>query len=276
MNILENKNKFYKISVMEYIYRKKFSKKEFYKDITNQTQFINNLNSNRGEELLSKVDTNYLGSQSRKLFFRFLLKQMYQESHPYIIFLKGGFDKFIIRIDSDEKQLLSESGLLNIENDDVLNWWSDLKKIIRSKELDNKIESGEFGEIASKKFEEKRIKNLGINNLVKRSSFYDESLGYDIESWNIKNNKIFNIYIEVKNNSFIFKSGQWREACSKKDLYYAHYWTRNCKYLKIIEFPELHKAVTQQINKEHPPGYEWTLKIPFSEGKPVEEYFNNF
>ena len=72
MNILENKNKFYKISVMEYIYRKKFSKKEFYKDITNQTQFINNLNSNRGEELLSKVDTNYLGSQSRKLFFRFL------------------------------------------------------------------------------------------------------------------------------------------------------------------------------------------------------------
>lgn len=276
MNLQRKNNKFFKISVLEYVYRKKFNKQEFFENELYQSHFINNLNNRTGEELIKKIDTNSPNSLNKKEFLRFLLKQMILNLHPLSYLLLGGFNKFKERIDVDEKQILKDSGLLEFQNKEISKWWLDLKKLLRSKENKKKQDLGDEGEQASKDFEEKRIKNLGINNLVKRSSFYDESLGYDIESWNIKNNKIFNIYIEVKNNSFIFKSGQWREACSKKDLYYAHYWTRNCKYLKIIEFPELHKAVTQQINKEHPPGYEWTLKIPFSEGKPVEEYFNNF
>ena len=261
------------MSVLEYVYRKKFNKNEFFDDKSYQSHFISNLNTEVGKELINKIDINCPNTLNKKEFLRFLLKQMILKLHPLSYLILRGFDKFKARIDVDEKQILKESGLLEFENTEISKWWLDLKKLLRSQENKKKQDLGDDGEEASKNFEEKRIKNLGINNEVKRVSFFDESLGYDIESWDLKDQEIIKIFIEVKNESFIFKSGQWREALSKKNYYFAHYWTEKCKKLRIINYQELYKAVTKQIKEQQITGYNWSLDIPFSEGKPVEDYF---
>ena len=261
------------MSVLEYVYRKKFNKKEFFDDKSYQSHFISNLNDKLGNELIDKIDVNCQNTLNKKEFLRFLLKQMIPKLHPLSYLILRGFDKFNSRIDIDEKQILKESDLLEFENKEISSWWLDLKKLLRSQENKKKQDLGEDGEEASKNFEEKRIKNLGINNRVKRISFFDESKGYDIESWDLKDNKTIQIFIEVKNESFIFKSGQWREALSKKNSYFAHYWTEKCNKLRIIDYQELHEAVTKQLKEKPVAGYDWQLTIPFPEGKPVEDYF---
>lgn len=268
---------FFKKSVIDWFYAKKIKGKKLFKNKEYEENYIYNLDQTQGDKLIDILDINISNNLNKVENLRLILKEMYFKiNHPFLFLAKYKRLKFLKTIDSNELQLLRDAKLIDLKNEEVENWWLDIKNHLKKKELSNKLDIGDEGENASIKFEVKKLKNLGINQRPLRKSIDDDGLGYDIESWNIYEGKTKQIFIEVKNNSFIFKSGQWREACSKKKQYYAHYWTRNCKYLKIIEFPELHKAVTQQINKEHPPGYEWTLKIPFSEGKPVEEYFNNF
>ena len=168
---------------------------------------------------------------------------------------------------------MRDAELIDIDDDEVENWWLELINFLKKKDIEKKIISGDEGEDASMNFEKQKLKTLGVNNRPIRVSIDDDSLGYDIESWDKKDGDLRKIFIEVKNNIFIFKSGQWREAQAKKNSYFAHYWTKNCKLLKIINFIELKEAVTKQIKLENPTGYHWTLQIPFEDGKPVEDYF---
>ena len=56
MNLHRKNNKFFKMSVLEYVYRKKFNKKEFFDDKSYQSHFISNLNNETAiEELVSSM-----------------------------------------------------------------------------------------------------------------------------------------------------------------------------------------------------------------------------
>ena len=134
MNLYRKNNKFFKMSVLEYVYRKKFNKNEFFDDKSYQSHFISNLNSKTGDELIKKIDINSPNTLNKKEFLRFLLKQMILKLHPLSYLILGGFDKFKARIDIDEKQILKESGLLEFQNIEISKWWFDLRKLLRSQE----------------------------------------------------------------------------------------------------------------------------------------------
>ena len=58
------------MSVLEYVYRKKFNKKEFFDDKSYQSHFISNLNDKIGEELINKIDINCPNTLNKKEFLR--------------------------------------------------------------------------------------------------------------------------------------------------------------------------------------------------------------
>ena len=271
----EKYHNFFKKSVIDWYYINKFSNKKIFKNKKFEENYIFNLDENYGKKLTTIITKDLNKDDSKIKNLRIILKEMYLKiDHPFLSLVANKKRlHFLKTITQNEYQLLRDAELLNIDNEETENWWLELKNFLKKKQIEKKLDSGDEGEEASYNFEKKKLKYFGINYRPKRVSIEDDNLGYDIESWSKENGDIKKIYIEVKNNAFIFKSGQWREAQSKKDSYFAHFWTKNCKLLKIINFTELQEAVTKQIKVENPPGYYWTLQIPFEDGKPVEEYF---
>ena len=87
------------------------------------------------------------------------------------------------------------------------------KRILLSKKLkrilDNQNKIGQLAELRIVKYEKDRLKGLGINNDVEHVALKNVALGYDIKSWETKNDER---YIEVK-------------AVSKLD--YKFHWSKN-------------------------------------------------
>ena len=271
----EKYHNFFKKSVIDWYYTNKLSNKKIFKNKKFEENYIFNLDENYGKKLTSILTKDLNKDDSKVKNLRIILKEMYLKlDHPFLSLVANKKRlHFLKAINQNEYQILRDAELLNTDNDEAENWWLELKNFLKKKQIEKKLDSGDEGEAASMNFEKKKLKILGINYRPKRVSIDDDNLGYDIESWRKENGDIKKIYIEVKNNVFIFKSGQWREAQSKQDSYFAHFWTKNCKLLKIINFSELQEAVIRQIKVENPPGYHWTLQIPFKNGKPVEDYF---
>jgi len=270
----EKYNNYFKKSVVEWYYTKKTNKEKIFTEKKYEEHNIYNLDYYYGSKLFKILSENLDINDNKIKNLRLILKEMYFKiDHPFLFLIKNKRRRFLKTINSNELQLLRDAELIDIDDDEVENWWLELINFLKKKDIEKKIISGDEGEDASMNFEKQKLKTLGVNNRPIRVSIDDDSLGYDIESWDKKDGDLRKIFIEVKNNIFIFKSGQWREAQAKKNSYFAHYWTKNCKLLKIINFIELKEAVTKQIKLENPTGYHWTLQIPFEDGKPVEDYF---
>ena len=92
----------------------------------------------------------------------------------------------------------------------------------------NNLITGEAGETLVLKYEQERLKALGLKGdeyTVQKVSDYDDTIGYDIKSYNIINDKIEEIYIEVKTTTdssfgrFYLSSNEFKTMKQKKDHY---------------------------------------------------------
>ena len=124
----------------------------------------------------------------------------------------------------------------------VMRWWDDLISLIRKMNDEKKVESGREGEKKSYEFEVAKLKKLRTNKKPYWASLDNNLLGYDIESWDEKNNKIF---IEAKSSgyndgTFYLSRNEWNTALEKKEAYFIHVWIKDKTIPVNINFERLY------------------------------------
>ena len=216
---------------------------------------------------INEIDETLIYHQSTKKYILYLFYRNIHEKPSWIINAYKGIENALKKNSSSASErrpytLLKNLDLLDLNQDENVKWWEDLKYYSQQindnkKEIEKKI-TGDLGEKLSMRYEIKRKCE------PKRESLRDEHLGYDIESQESANNKTERL-IEVKASKGSFKNAkatiskkQTTMALSSKN-YYFHFWDISDEYdpkLAIIDG----KKIADQAPKEIKAGKlkEWT------------------
>lgn len=197
-----------------------------------QSNIINedgNFNDNHLQKLESIIQND---TQFNAFFLKILLSKKSTYSDyvgEYLRNFELNNDELIFQPFSEERikysgirNLLSEFGLLRLGHNYTYHINAvHIKKILRIRKqsiltpkklksmLNEQNKIGQLAELRIVEYEKDRLKGLGISNDVEHVALANVALGYDIKSWETKNNER---YIEVK-------------AVSKSD--YKFHWSKN-------------------------------------------------
>ena len=185
---------------------------------------------------------------------REILSKFFKKKKPNsLIYLQGGPIHFLNKLSIDLNQLFEDALLAPNQNqkmdknelENVKKWWDELSQFARSIVQDKKLDSGRTGEDKTIKYEKKKLKSLNIKLDPMHDGFWDNKLGYDIQSWNKKLEKIF---IEAKSSSqengkFYISKNEWTCAMAKKQSYFVQIWIKDNISPKIMPFNELENHV---------------------------------
>ena len=195
-----------------------------------------------------------------------LIKYLKDEKPGFLLRVTGGRDYFLNYIDENFEQLLNDAGLYNEinlskEGKEIRHWWDNLSDFVRDLDEDKKIDLGREGEEKTILYEINKLKKLNIKKEPKWISYEDNRAGYDVLSWDKKQNKIF-IEVKATNNSnglFYLSKGEWRFSVSEKDNYFIHVWIQDKKEPRIITYSELN---SKNYKIEDSSNAEWdTIKV---------------
>ena len=211
-------------------------------DMKNGHELIKLIGSEKIKELTEKKQLNNYQLVLREI----LIKYLKNEKPGFLLRITGGREHFSDFIDENFEQLLNEAGLYNDidltkEGKEIGKWWDDITEFVRNLEKDKKLDLGREGEEKTIQYEINKLKKLNIDRKPRWISYEDNSAGYDVLSWDHKENEIF---IEVKatansNGIFFLSKGEWRFSISAKNSYFIHVWIQNKKQPRIITYNEL-------------------------------------
>ena len=186
--------------------------------------------------------------ENKKIILRKILKEfMIKEKPGFLYHISKGRKIFLDYINDNIHQIFKESGLL-MEADDseefkiVYKWWDELISIVRKINDEKKVEQGRDGERKSFEYEVSKLKKMRSNKKPYWASLDNNLVGYDIESWDEKNNKIF---IEAKSSgysdgTFFLTRNEWNTALEKKDAYFIHIWIKDEITPNFLNFKKLY------------------------------------
>jgi len=231
-------------------------------DIKNGKKIIDTI----GIKLIARYNKTKDKNESKYILREILSTYMKVSKPSFILRITGGRLFFLEYVSENFEQLLKEAGLLDkidlsVEAKKVRAWWDDLSEFVRKLDKSNKLDLGREGEEKTIIFEEKRLKKLKINKKPNWDGFENNLLGYDIQSWKNKTNKIF---IEVKassylNGTFFLTRNEWNFSLSVKEDFLIYLWIQDHKKPRIITFQELN---SKDYKIEDATNAEWTkIKI---------------
>lgn len=172
------------------------------------------------------------------------------------------------------KQCFKSAQLLEGEPSfEVIEWWDELSQLIRAEKDNKKVQQGREGEKLSFEYEKKRLAELGIKQMPKWMALEDNTLGYDIKSFDLGEYGPINKLIEVKScssdNMIIFLTrNEWNKALEYKQNYVFHIWFLPTQTLEF----ELAVSDIEPFILENTESIKWTtLEISL---KKLKKYFN--
>ncbi len=190
----------------------------------------------------SEEDRNLYKKKLRKILMNILKKN----KGPELFSLPMGIKHFLEKFDDNFIQVLNSCDLLiklnhKEETKEIRDWWKELINFSRLLVDEKKLESGDQGEEKTLQYEVEKLKKIGIKKEPIWVSFYDNFLGYDIESWN-KDLSI--IFIESKkssklNGEFFISKGEWLAAKRETNSYFVYLWIQESLIPRIIDYKEL-------------------------------------
>lgn len=213
-----------------------------------------NLDYKEGKKLIDLLGQNLFldffrnQNEDKKIVLRQILKDFMIKAKPgFFYHIPKGRKIFLDYINDNVLQLFKESGLL-MEADDseefknVYEWWDELILIVRKINDEKKVEQGRDGERKSFEYEVLKLKKIRSNKKPYWASLDNNLLGYDIESWDEKNKKIF---IEAKSSghddgNFYLSRNEWNTALEKKDAYFIHVWIKDKITPVFLDFKRLY------------------------------------
>ncbi len=231
---------------------KDFKHLENYKytlDFINGKKLIEAIGSSLFDKIKEQKDVEDTQRVRREIIMKFLK----EVKPPYIFAIPKGSFHFLNCISENFRQVFEDAGLLiaieDLSNEslEIREWWDDISNFVRTLAKNEKLELGRNGEEKTFNYEVEKLNKLKINKKPKWDGFYDNMLGYDIQSWDNKSNKIF---IEAKASSFTdgkfhLSRNQWNFSVSEKNSYYVYVWIQNKTVPRIINFKELESYILE-------------------------------
>lgn len=142
-------------------------------------------------------------------------------------------------LDQDQIQCLREAGLFDpVPEPEVIAWWDEVAAIVRGAVDNEKMLRAREAERRSLEYERDRLKSLGISLEPEWVSLEDNTLGYDIRSYDLQDERIVSRLIEVKSttsDSIFISKNEWLNASSAEPHYCFHVWKlpEGC----VMEYP---------------------------------------
>ena len=218
-------------------------------DFTNGEKLIQAI----GNSLFNKINKQIDIIDTQRVQREIIMKFLKDVRPPYIFAIPKGSFHFLNCISENFRQVFQDAGLLiaidNLSNEsrEIREWWDDISNFVRTLAKNEKLELGRNGEEKTFNYEVEKLNKLKINKTPKWDGFYDNMLGYDIQSWDNKSNKIF---IEAKASSysdgkFHLSRNQWNFSISEQDAYFIYVWIQNKTVPRIINFKELESYILE-------------------------------
>ncbi|MEQ8379869.1 DUF3883 domain-containing protein [Parvibaculum sp.] len=157
------------------------------------------------------------------------LRKLIQLCQPWWLRLSPyGRDKVKSALNQDEIQCLREAGLFDaVPGADIVAWWDEIAATVRGAVEAERMIRAREAERLSFEYEMARLESLGINFQPEWVSLNDNSLGYDIRSYERSGGRIVARLIEVKSTTsaevFITRN-EWQNASGAEPHYFFHVW----------------------------------------------------
>ncbi|PKL16923.1 MAG: hypothetical protein CVV49_13870 [Spirochaetae bacterium HGW-Spirochaetae-5] len=164
-----------------------------------------------------------------------------------------GRRRILSLINDDELQCLSSADLFDDPpSEEIVVWWDKLSEYARSFSNNSLLIQGRKAEKLSLAYEHLRLKSLGISIAPQWVAIEDNTLGYDIISYNKGISQPINQFIEVKSSSqfplkIIISRNEWNVALKYADLYLFHIWDIHTSNLQIKTVDEMKNHIPNNI-----------------------------
>lgn len=139
-----------------------------------------------------------------------------------------GRGKLKSALDINQVQCFTLAGLFEtLPDTESIFWWDEMAALVRGTAESERMLRAREVELLSLEYEKTRLKKLGISREPSWVSLEDNTLGYDILSYDRGLNGIVNRLIEVKrtvSNRIFVTRNEWNNALSARQNYLFHIW----------------------------------------------------
>lgn len=186
------------------------------------------LDFNGGTAIHQLLPTEIVDCNSRTTL-RLIASELVKATQPWWLRLVPyGRERVRSALDQDQVQFLREAGLFDAVPDaGVAAWWDDISAAVRGTVDSERMLRAREAERLSLSLERERLKSIGVALEPKWVSLEDNTLGYDIQSYNFSGKQIVCRLIEVKSTtsgSIFITQNEWINALSADKNYCFHVW----------------------------------------------------
>jgi hypothetical protein len=139
-----------------------------------------------------------------------------------------GREKVRLALERDQVQCLREAGLFEpVPDSEVIAWWDRIGALVRGTIDSERMLRAREVEKLSLQYERQRMSKLGITLEPQWVSLEDNTLGYDILSYDLQGGRIVSRLIEVKSttaSAIFITRNEWNNAASAENSFYFHVW----------------------------------------------------
>lgn len=139
-----------------------------------------------------------------------------------------GRDRVKAALTRDEHQCLRKAGLFEDVPDEVaMEWWDEIAALVRNRSDLERQARSRIAEKWSFEHEKRRLRQLGIEREPRWVALEDNSVGYDIASYDLLGETVVRKLIEVKStmsDKIILTRGEWRNALTAPRHTVFHVW----------------------------------------------------
>jgi len=167
-----------------------------------------------------------------------------------------GRDRVADLLQPAEYQCFREAGLLK-ENPDptAVAWWDEISALERADQDIETMVRARHAERLSMDYERKRLEGLGVDVFPQWVALDDNTLGFDIRSYDVSGGRVVHHLIEVKSTSsgnIHITRNEWRNAQTASQAYSFHVWWWPNQSLSVLSVD----TIAENIPDDHGSG-EW-------------------
>lgn len=167
--------------------------------------------------------------QNDQIGLRAVITKLVELAEPWWLRLfPYGRAKVRSALNQNQQQCFREAGLFEpVPAPAVVTWWDEISGRIRNSSGMEQLKRGREAEQLSFDHECNRILALGLDLVPDWVALEDNTLGYDIKSYDVQDGRVINRMIEVKSaatNRIFISRNEWENALAAERQYCFHVW----------------------------------------------------
>lgn len=166
-----------------------------------------------------------------EIFYRACIEALLiHREHAWSRIMTLGRARFTRKLSRDQLSVFRQAGLLIDPPDEmVVAWWTDTTGEVRHEMEKVKMARARRAERLTIQYEIERLKRVGVDVSPRWMAIEDNTVGYDVLSYEPSQYGLNNVLIEVKSTvasplRFIVTRNEWEEAKKFGDAYIFHVW----------------------------------------------------